>query len=291
MVPLVSLWHLWTSTVTEALPCCSLNHISFFSQPHAATHQTRCCFLKCILTISVRSPLPCWLTLGVGAVLPGAGRCGAQQQQQPGDRTGANRSGGEHHRERGGAHRSGAAPEQECSGTDHSRAAHRQDRSGAHRSGVKQRSQKREQRLCQRKLQPTRMQKSIRPCAAEQCLDRRGTEHKPAALKRGGSACAAGNRSTCVQASPHSFRGRFYGKASPPGVQNSIWGSARQLEHGKTTAPPTHTGGGGEQGAENGRGHKTGTQQSGAARNAQTTMERCTQTFLTHQLVSQTLAD
>ena len=168
-------------------------------------------------------------------MLPGAGRCGAQQQQQPGDRTGANRSGGEHHTERGGAHRSGAAPEQECSGTDHSRAAHRQDRSGAHRSGVKQRSQKREQRLCQRKLQPTRMQKSIRPCAAEQCLDRRGAEHKPAALKRGGSACATGNRSTCVHP-PAAEVGNETGvpafvqgeilresttKASPPGVKNS----------------------------------------------------------------------
>ena len=103
MVRLVSLRHLWTSTVTEALPCCSLNHISFFFRKHATTHHTTCCFFKCIHQHSVRSPLPCWLTLGVGAVLPGAGRCGAQQQQ-PGDRTGANRSGGEHHTERGGAY-------------------------------------------------------------------------------------------------------------------------------------------------------------------------------------------
>ena len=166
-------------------------------------------------------------------MLPGAGRCGAQQQQ-PGDRTGANRSGGEHHTERGGAYRSGAAPEQDCSGTDHSRAAHRQDRSGAHRvSGVKQRSQKREQRLRQRKLQPTRMQKSMNPCGAEQRLDRRGAEHKPAALKRGGSACATGNRSTCVHP-PAAEVGNETGvpafvqgeilpesttKASPPGVK------------------------------------------------------------------------
>ena len=52
--------------------------------------------------------------------------------------------------------------------------------------------QKRGQRLRQRKLQPTQMQKSMKPCAAEQRLDRRGAEHKPAARKRGGSACAAG---------------------------------------------------------------------------------------------------
>ena len=82
-------------------------------------------------------------------MLPGAGRCGAQQQQ-PGDRTGANRSGGEHHTERGGAHRSGAAPEQDCSGTDQSRAAHRQGRSWAYNSGVQQRSFKRGGSACAR---------------------------------------------------------------------------------------------------------------------------------------------
>ena len=84
--------------------------------------------------------------------------------------------------------------------------------------------------------QPTRMQKSIKPCAAEQRLDRRGAEHKPAALKRGGSACAAGNRSACVHP-PAAEVGNEAGiaafvqgeilrestaKASPPGVQNNI---------------------------------------------------------------------
>ena len=113
------------------------------------THQRRSCFLKYIHQHSVRSPLPCWLTLGVGA--PGRGpmhstaaAARGQDRSRP-KRSRASQTEGRKH--------TGAEQHPNRSGEEQTVAEQRlrQDRSGAHRSGAKSSGTEREQRLLCRK--------------------------------------------------------------------------------------------------------------------------------------------
>ena len=92
--------------------------------------------------------------------------------------TGLKQTGAEESITERGAEHTGAEQHPNKIAAEQTTAEQRIDRTGAehtHRSGVKAAASqlnRREQRLRQRKLQPTRMQKSMQPCTAEQRLDK-----------------------------------------------------------------------------------------------------------------------